>query len=284
MQQKQTAAKNSRVLDIARSFVGARMAGQPLKAYPGAVPATIEEAYSIQDAAIRLWPEEVAGWKVGRITGKDEAKYGVDRLAGPIFRSAMKASGETLAAAIFADGFAAVEGEAVVILADDAPADKFDWTTDEARAMIGSVAAGVEIASSPFAGINELGPLVTISDFGNNNGLIVGEEFPQWRDFNFRDWRCETFINDVSVGSETPAAIPGGPIESLRFLLTLCARRGLPLKKGMAVSTGAITGVHEVAVGQSAIVAFDGVPPIRCEVTAFTPVDPENTKKMRQSA
>jgi 2-keto-4-pentenoate hydratase len=283
MQQKQTAANNPGFLDIARSFVGARLAGQPLKTYPGVAPFTLEDAYRIQDAAISLWPEDVAGWKVGRITGKDEVKYGVDRLAGPIFKSAAKAARGPVDAQIFQSGFAAVEGEVVIILAADAPAEKIDWTTEETRRMIGSIAAGVEIASSPFGGINELGPLVTISDFGNNNGLILGDEFPDWRELNFQDWRCETFIDDVSVGRESPAAIPGGPIESLRFLLALCARRGLPLKKGMVVSTGAVTGVHEVTVGQSAVIVFNGVAPILCNLTAFAPADPANPK-MRQSA
>ena len=37
---------------------------------------------------------------------------------------------------------------------------------------------GVEMAGSPLATINELGPTVVAADFGNNNGLILGTCWP----------------------------------------------------------------------------------------------------------
>ncbi len=270
MQQKQTAANQAEAGEIARRFTAARRSGGVVETYPGAKPQTLEEAYAIQDAAIGTWADEIVGWKVGRITGKDEAKFGVDRLAGPIFKASLKQADGVMETAVFENGFAAVEGEVVIVIGADAPAEKIEWSTEEARALIGAICAGVEIASSPFAGINAHGPLVTISDFGNNNGLIVGGEIPDWRRLAFSEWTCETFIDGASVGRETPAAIPGGPVESLRFLLELCARRGLPLKKGMAVSTGAVTGVHEIKVGQSSTVVFDGAEPIDVHITAFS--------------
>ena len=271
MQRNQTEANKSGVHGIARALVDARLSGRALKAYPGTMPFSLEEAYSIQDAAIGMWPDEIAGWKVGRITGEEEQKLGAGRLAGPIFSSSIKAARDTVDMHVFPGGFVAVEGEVVIIVGEDAPADKTEWTTDEAAALIKTITAGVEVASSPFPGINDNGPLVTISDFGNNFGLIIGDEIPDWRSLNYTDWRCETIIDGVSVGRDTPANIPGGPIESLRFLLSNCAKRGIPLKKGMAVSTGAITGVHEARAGQTATVTFSGVAPIHCNLLGFAP-------------
>ena len=284
MQQKQSAANGPDILRVARSFVDARRDGRCVEAYPGKAPSSLEDAYAIQDEAISLWPDKVAGWKVGRITGDHEQRFGVDRLAGPIFQNSIRRSNaKAEPMPVFENGFAAIESEIVIILGANAPANKLDWTTDEAAALIKSVAAGIEIASSPFPGINDYGPLVTISDFGNNFGLIVGKAIPDWKAFEFEKWGCETFIDGRSVGKESPASIPGGPIESLRFLLELSARRGLPLKKDMAISTGAITGVHIAHAGQSASVVFDGVDPIRCELLNFTPTDPQSAS-LRQSA
>jgi 2-keto-4-pentenoate hydratase len=283
MQQKQPAAKKPDPNAIARAFVDARLRGARLAAYPGEPPLSLQDAYAIQDAAIDLWPDTIAGWKVGRILGADEHKYGVDRLAGPIFKASVKPAANIVDMNVFSDGFVAVEGEVVIILKDDAPANKLDWSAVDAAALIEKIVAGVEIASSPYPGINESGPLVTISDFGNNFGLIVGGEIPDWRAFHYADWQCETLIDGQSVGKATPANIPGGPVESLRFLLENSARRGLPLKKRMAVSTGAITGVHEARAGQSATVAFKGVDPIHCRLLGFDPVNPGKLS-MRQSA
>ncbi|WDI30081.1 hypothetical protein PUV54_08935 [Hyphococcus flavus] len=284
MQQKQPAANVSDISEIARSFVGARQAGQALKTYPGTPPDTLRNAYAIQDEAISLWSDDIAGWKVGRITGADEKRFGVDRLAGPIFKKTIRSSnGKNEAMPVFENGFAAIEGEIVITLGTDAPPEKANWTIDEAADLIKSIAAGIEIASSPFCGINDFGPLVTISDFGNNFGLIVGNEIPNWRRLKFDTWRCETFIDGQSVGKESPASIPGGPLESLRFLLELSAQRGLPLQKGMVISTGAITGVHVAHVGQTANIVFDDVEPIRCELFAFEPIDPASSN-LRQPA
>jgi 2-keto-4-pentenoate hydratase len=284
MQQKQPAANGAGLLGVARSFVEARQGGKTVITYPGKAPSSLQEAYAIQDEAISLWTDTVAGWKVGRITGEDEKRFGVDRLVGPIFKNSIRRSNaKAEPMPVFESGFAAVEGEIVIILGVDAPPNKMQWATDEASALIQSIAAGIEIASSPFPGINDSGPLVTISDFGNNFGLIIGNEIPDWKSFEFDKWRCETFIDGKSVGKESPASIPGGPIESLRFLLELSAKRGLPLKKGMSISTGAITGVHAAQVGQSASVVFDGVDPIRCELLNYTPPDPQSAT-LRQSA
>lgn len=250
----------------ALAFVKARMTGAGLPDYPGDAPQSLEEAYAIQDAAMAAWPDEVAGWKVGRITGEWAERLGVDRLAGPVFRKNMHAyQGEVVAMPVFADGFAAVEGEVTVLLGADAPAHKTAYSRDEAQALIESVHLGVEIASSPFRGINDFGPLVTISDFGNNNGLILGPPLEAWRDWDLERWPFETWINDERVGVATPAGIPGGPLESVRFLLENAARRNFPLKKGALILTGAVTGVHVAHVGDVAEVRV-GDAAVRCRL------------------
>ena len=102
------------------------------------------------------------------------------------------------------------------------------------------------------------GEKVTISDFGNNRGLILGAEIPGWKEMRLEDWQFVTEINDDEVGRATPEGLPGGPVESVRYLLENTARRGLPLKKGMMVLTGAVTGVHEAKIGDSSTISLLG--------------------------
>lgn len=241
----------------AEAFVAARRSGAGIDVYPGELPASLDEAYAIQDAAIALWPTAIAGWKVGRITGEYETKLGHDRLVGPVFEEFFhRNSGDVLTLPVYADGFAAVEGEVTAIISKDVPAGKTDFTTEDALEYIGALHFGVELASSPFKGINDFGPLVTISDFGNNRGLIIGQEISDWRDMDLSSWTFETFVNQQSVGRATPEGIPGGPVESVRYLLENTAKRGLPLKAGMMVLTGAVTGVHEAFAGDNASVTL----------------------------
>ena len=241
--------------NIAKKFVEARLSAGSLSEYPGEAPLTLSDAYAIQDEAITLWPDAVAGWKVGRINGADVERFGTDRLAGPVFNKLIRhQTASEMDSPVFAEGFAAVEGECVIIVAEDADPSKTGYSTQEAIALVGSVHTGVEIASSPFSGINDHGPLVTISDFGNNYGLIIGDELPDWDTLEFGRWPFETLIDGQTVGTGDASGIPGGPIESFRFMLENSARRGMPLKKGMAITTGAVTGVHAAHVGQKAVI------------------------------
>ncbi|NHK26439.1 2-keto-4-pentenoate hydratase [Parvularcula flava] len=260
-----------RLKPIAQAFVESRRDAKHLAQYPGEHPADLPTAYAIQDTAIDLWPDEISGWKVGRIPDAIAPKFGEDRLVGPIFaRTVQYADGRSIELEAIEGGFAAVEGEFILELSEDAPAGKTDWTVDEARALVGEVYCGIELAGSPFTGINDHGPCVTVSDFGNNAGLIVGSPFSDWRDKPMEDWGCETFIDEELIGSGTAAPMPGGVFESLRFALMRNAERGLPLKKGHLISSGAISGVHEIKIGQSARVVFSDGTTLHCSIKART--------------
>ena len=47
------------ILDIARAFVGARLAAAPLAAYPGTLPPDLATAYAVQNAALELWQDRI---------------------------------------------------------------------------------------------------------------------------------------------------------------------------------------------------------------------------------
>jgi 2-keto-4-pentenoate hydratase len=258
---------------IAEAFVAARRAGRALPAYPGAIPADLAAAYAIQDAALARWPDRIAGWKIGRLaTPELQARYNEERLAGPIFARAVRQAtpGTVTDFPVFVGGFAAVEAEFVLRIARDADPAKLDWSLEEAAAMAGAMFGGIETAGSPLKTINELGPTVVISDFGNNAGLILGPEIADWRDRSFDDLACETFLGETSIGKGVATSVPGGPLPALRFLLEHCARSGRPLAAGQYVSTGAATGIHEIAAGETARISFPGYGEIACRAVAAT--------------
>ena len=60
-------------------------------------------------------------------------------------------------------------------------------------------------------------------------------------------------------------------LESVRFLLEHCARRGRPLAAGAMVLTGAVTGVHRAYAGDEATCAFKGVAELKCRLVAAEP-------------
>jgi 2-keto-4-pentenoate hydratase len=243
---------------VADAFVMARLQARALPAFPGRVPNDLAAAYAIQDAAIARWPERLIGWKVGFIASPRRDASGEDRVTGPIFAGALwpNRPGECIEFPVFSGGFAAVEAEYVFRLGSDAPAHKTLWTTSEAASLVTALHIGVETAGSPLATINELGPGVVVSDFGNNAGLILGREIPDWSDQPESALSCETRIEGVCVGSGGATSIPGGLLGALAFALGRCAKRGLALRAGCLVTTGAATGIHDIRAGEMARVTF----------------------------
>ncbi|MEZ5961832.1 MAG: fumarylacetoacetate hydrolase family protein [Hyphomonadaceae bacterium] len=251
---------------IARAFVDARRRAAPVREYPGQMPTDLPSAYTIQDAAIELWGDEVAGWKIGLVPADLRPKLGVDRIAGPIFARhvAIATPDQTVDLPVVRGGFAAVEAEFVLRLGRDQDRAERTWSATDAAEMIGAVHIGVELAGSPFAQINDHGPAVTVSDFGNNAGLIVGDEIENWREIKWERATAQTSIDAKLVGEGNAAMLPGGPLAALAFLLNHSAARGRPLKEGQWISSGAVTGVHQIEAGQSAELSFAGYGVLRC--------------------
>lgn len=255
---------------IAQAFVTARREGRGLPDYPGATPATLDQAYAIQDRAIALATDTIAGWKVGRINPPLDAELGSNRLAGPIFAGQVSDASDC-AMPVFADGFAAAEAEFLLRIAAAPDPAKLHYTYEEALALIDAVHVGLEIASSPFPGINDLGPLVTISDFGNNHGMVIGAAIPGWRDLAFVDWPVRLEIDGQEVGAATAATMLDGPIGAARFLFECLAARGITLAAGQWISSGAVTGVHPVRVGQAVTASFGKNMVVSCTIDAAMP-------------
>lgn len=253
---------------IAKAFVEARRAGSRLAAYPGTGPTTLADAYRIQDTALSIDGREVVGWKVGRINAPLDAQLGANRLAGPIFSDALAEDGAAMP--VFAEGFIAGEAEWLLHVAPGfvGPVPTNDAET---KAIIDDIRIGIEIASSPYPGINTDGPCVTVSDYGNNAGLVLGARVEGWADLDLCAISITTQIDDAVVGEATAATMLDGPYGAVRFLLGNLMARGIDVSGGLWVSSGAVTGVHQAVVGQSVSASFGDLGTVSCTLTQAQP-------------
>lgn len=240
---------------VADAFVSARRARIALPEFPGAMPATEQEAYAIQQAAIDQFPEAPVGWKVGLVPQRFHGMVPGTRLFGPIQPAHVETAGDE--PSIFRcikGGFAAVEAEYILELSEDVPPQQ-GWTLEKAATTVGRVLTGVELAGSPYPEINDHGPLVTIADCGNNAGLILGVDIPGGL-AGLEGATCSVTIDDVLIGEGGAASVPGSPVQSLVELLEHFGRRGFTAPAGTLVSTGAATGVHSIDIGSTSVADF----------------------------
>ncbi|MCD9032733.1 2-keto-4-pentenoate hydratase [Luteimonas sp. Y-2-2-4F] len=259
---------------IAERFVEARAGARALVEFPGAVPPSLEAAYRVQDLAIARWADAIAGWKVGYIQPQRRDASGDDRLLGPIWRRHLWPAQGEVPIPVFAGGFAAVEAEYVLRLEADVDPGRTRWTPEDAARLPATLQVGIEVASSPLATINALGPCVVVSDFGNNNGLVLGPEIPGWADRDEAGLIAETWIDGTLAGRGGATLLPGGLRAAFAFALARSARRGRPLRKGDLVATGNATGIHDILPGQRARVAFAGIGTLEARAVAAAP-EPE---------
>lgn len=257
---------------VAEHFVAARRDARALSEYPGVRPENLAQAYAIQDEALAIDDRTVVGWKVGRINAPLDARLGSNRLAGPIFSDSVVfvKPAECPDMPVYAGGFAA--GEAEMLLHVKAGWDGRVPANDaETLALLDDIRLGIEIASSPYPGINADGPAVTVSDYGNNAGLVIGEPIADFAQADLCAIEVQSLVDGREVGRATAATMLDGPLGAVRFILGNLNDRGIDVSAGSWISTGAITGVHEIAIGQRFTAVFVGQGAIGCNITEARP-------------
>jgi len=254
---------------VAAELVAARREGRSLTGFPGVIPASMAEAYQIQELAMSRWQDSLVGWKIGYISADRRTAGDPDRLVGPIWRQQYHLGEERVSPAevgIFASGFAAVEAELVIRLSHDLPShDDADWAAQEVADLEQHLLVGVEVASSPIPDINSLGPTVIASDFGNNNGLVLGSVLADWPGGAPVQLAC--YIDGQLMGEGSAENLPGGIHHGLATALNILASRGQPVRAGMVFATGAITGIHPIGAGQHCRVEVRGGPSVELRTT-----------------
>jgi 2-keto-4-pentenoate hydratase len=234
------------------SLVAARRQGRSLPGFPGAHPASMAEAYRIQDLAISSWPDSLVGWKIGYIPADRRTSGDADRLVGPIWSQQLyQGDGQVspVEVGIFGSGFAAVEAELLIQLSEDLPGHEgAHWTAEEVSNLPQRRLFGIEVASSPIPDINSLGPTVIAADFGNNNGLVLGTVLAEAR--GDEPVRLACSIDGQLIAEGSADNLPGGIYHGLATALNVLAGRRQPVRAGMLFATGAITGIHPIEPGQ----------------------------------
>ena len=244
---------------ISSALVRARRDAIALTGFPHTPPANLATAYLIQERSIKLWPDAVAGWKVGGIPPQWRDELGADWLVGPIFSRSVQSAryGEVSMMPVYHNGFAAIEPELIL---------KLGVTRAEDRLFIGA-----EIASSPVPAINDFGPAAVVCDFGNNNGLLIGDEILNWSQ-TVGSTEVSIEIDGEQVGHRVLENLVDGAVAARDFCIEHARSTGRLLKPGTLISTGAITGVHEATVGAQCNISFDRFGQLKLQMGAATSV------------
>lgn len=224
--------------DLAQALIDAHEGG-PLvhEVPPGLVPQDTPGAFALQDAIIsRLGP--VAGWKVA-------AGSGPEPMCAPLPASRYFPDGAQL------DGvkhrFVLVEVEVAVTLGADLNASASDA---DVEAAIASIHPALEFVGSPFPDRAAQSRNLLNGDLQSNGAVVVGPAVSMGPD------TLATQVTQLLLDGAVAHEVDRGAsweetLAALAFLASHASGRGLPLRKGHVIITGAralfaLAGQHRV--------------------------------------
>jgi 2-keto-4-pentenoate hydratase len=240
----------------AEALLAEHKANQRFKSLgPPAAPATISDAYDIQEQYVSLLRGEhgdAVGYKVGLTSATMQAFCRIDHpIAGVVLASRVHRSGTTVRRSDF--GRLGLEFEIAVRIKSDVPVTGMPHTAETIRPHIDGVCAAVELVDDRNADYANLDVRSLVADNSWNGGIVLAEFATTWPDLESVLGRA---TNDrVAIGEGYGRDILGHPFNSVAWLATQLASRGAGLKAGQAVMTGSV--IKTVFPSEDANYRFD---------------------------
>jgi 2-keto-4-pentenoate hydratase len=222
---------------------------------PPAAPATISDAYDIQEQYVSLLRGEhgdAVGHKVGLTSATMQAFCRIDHpIAGVVLASRVHRSGTTVRRSDF--GRLGLEFEIAVRIKSDVPVTGMPHTAETIRPHIDGVCAAVELVDDRNADYANLDVRSLVADNSWNGGIVLSEFATTWPDLESVLGRA---TNDrVAIGEGYGRDILGHPFNSVAWLAAQLASRGDNLKAGQVVMTGSV--MKTVFASEDANYRFD---------------------------
>jgi 2-keto-4-pentenoate hydratase len=242
--------------DLAQRLWQARRSGGVIAMADIAAPSTMQDAYAVQDAVMRLSGRPIRAYKVGSTSQEAQRSLGTTEPgACPVPAPYFYESPARIAVAPAQTP--AVEGEIAFRLGRDLPPRDEAYGRDDVIAAIDAVTGAIEVVGTRLAGgLAGKGRFLITADCGANIGLVVGNWMADWRRLDLKAHRIAMTINGQPQGVGTGARALGDPLNVMVWLANHLSRRGRGLTRGLCVSTGTCTGLDPVKPGDEAIADF----------------------------
>ena len=225
----------------AEALLAEHKANQRFKSLgPPAAPATISDAYDIQEQYVGLLRGEhgdAVGYKVGLTSATMQAFCRIDHpIAGVVLASRVHRSGTTVRRSGF--GRLGLEFEIAVRIKSDVPVAGTPYTADMIRPHIDGVCAAIELVDDRSADYANLDVRSLVADNSWNGGIVLSGFATKWPDLESVLGRATK--DQVAIGEGHGRDILGHPFNSVAWLATQLASRGVSLKAGQVVMTGSV--------------------------------------------
>lgn len=266
------AVGNERLRRAARWLAERHLARAKSRPLPGSLaPRSIEEAYAIQDAFVRLKARAcgpLAGYKIALTTPQMRKLVGLqDSVAGCLHARQVVRAPASVRAADY--GRLLVEFEIAVQMRADLAPRAAPYAREQVAAAAGAVMPAFELADdlgADYATLPGRG-LELAADNAWNEGAVLGRPTADWRDIDLKAIRGVASINGKVVGEGRGADAMGHPLIAVTWVANHLAGRGRILRAGDVVITGSLVTSKFPQAGDHLRFEADALGAIELQVT-----------------
>lgn len=228
---------------------------------------SLEQAYAAQQQWQLLslaQGERIGGYKLGVSNPATQAALGLSGpLQGVLMAGAQYQSGTTLQHTDFIAPRAEIE--VAMIFAEDLS----DPTLDRSQllAALQAIVPALEICDSAIAGWPKT-LFDAVADNLSSGGYLLGNAQNDSTEIDVSTLTAILEINGEQVAEGKTSSAMGDPIEACLWLVRDRLSRGISIKAGDIILTGALTGLHPVAPGDHLVLRMGVLGEVNCRFSA----------------
>jgi 2-keto-4-pentenoate hydratase len=247
------------IVDAAEHLFEARRSGRILEGLPqDLMPASLPEAYAVQDALCARIGDQCAGWFVGCSNPAIQKLLGLDEpYCARLLWSTVQASPADLRHTPLP--VVALEVEFAFRLSADLPPREEDYSSAEVVAALSHVHPSIEVVTSHFVDWTSQPIMSIVADNGTDGALVFGDAMPIGDPADLAEIETVLEVNGKQVRQGRGSNVLGNPINVMTWLANDCARRGEGLRAGHICNTGTSTEIYFAERGDSATARFAGL-------------------------
>jgi 2-keto-4-pentenoate hydratase len=210
-------------------------------------PVTLADGWRIQ-RALDGHAGPGAGWKIAATSAAGQAHIGADGpLAGRLYERCLIPSGGELDAEALTMRVA--EAEFAFRMAADLPLGDAPPDRAQVLAAVGALVPAIEVPDSRFDDLLAAGLPSMLADALCCGFLVVGDDLTTWDPGALADHAVDMRRNGIVVARGRGRDVLGDPLDALVWLAGHLHERGLGLRAGDLVTTGACTPANPIVSG-----------------------------------
>ncbi|RYG87584.1 MAG: hypothetical protein EON59_07005 [Alphaproteobacteria bacterium] len=216
--------------EAARMLLEARSTGTRLTNLPPHLrPNSQADAHRIQDAIVAQLGA-VGGWKI--FAGGDDAPFLSPLPATLIFDQGHAVTDGPLPIVL-------VELEIALTLGADLPARNGPYDVSTVQQAVASFHPLIELITFSWTDRDHVDRLTQLSDLQNSAGLVVGGALTDWEKLDTGNVKSTLALDGVVQATSSAGSDMATILRALALLANHALARGMPLRRGQVITTGA---------------------------------------------